>query len=238
VAYPGTTVEALNGVVNVCLHSHTWDMADASGQARTPRPRNSQATRDQLLRAAMRRFTVLGYDRTTARDVAADAGVNVALINRYFGSKDGLFAEVMRESAHSLEQIRQPQPASVVDAVISQLEPDAWPEFGNEHPLVLLLRDIGGHERTDELRRRSLDAVVEQMVEQSYPDQTSPSPDATLRAELVLALMAGVLTLRAARPGSELAVVDKEVLREILEHATASILEPESARPDPPHRAP
>jgi AcrR family transcriptional regulator len=202
-------------------------MADAARRAGGPRVRNAEATRADLLRAAMRRFTVLGYERTTARDIAADAGVNVALISRYFGSKDGLFEAVMRESANSLEQFRAAQPAGLVDAVLSQLGPDQWPEFGHEHPLVLLLRDIGKDERIAELRRLSLHSAITQLIAQTAPappTPASPSRDATVRAELALALIAGVLTLRAALPDSELAVADKDRLRLALEHAITAIL--------------
>jgi AcrR family transcriptional regulator len=199
-------------------------MAEAVKREATARPRNSEVTRADLLHAAMRRFTVLGYERTTARDVAADAGVNVSLINRYFGSKDGLFTAVMQESANSLEQFRTSQPGSLIDSMLGRLEPDAWPEFGGEHPLLLLLREVGEDERVGQLRRRSLDAVITKLVEQTDPDQVSPPHDGRLRAELVLALVAGVLTLRAALPDSELALTDGERLRAALERVTASIL--------------
>ena len=55
------------------------------------RRRDAAATRQELLQAARSRFIRLGYDRTTLRDVAADVGVNLALIKRYFDSKEGLF---------------------------------------------------------------------------------------------------------------------------------------------------
>ena len=48
-------------------------------------------TRTAILAAARAQFTATGYDGTGLRAIAARAGVNVALINRYFGSKDGLF---------------------------------------------------------------------------------------------------------------------------------------------------
>ena len=46
-----------------------------NGEERPVRRRNPQATRDRLLAAARRRFAGLGYERTTLRDVAADADV-------------------------------------------------------------------------------------------------------------------------------------------------------------------
>jgi AcrR family transcriptional regulator len=57
--------------------------------------RDAEATQARLLMAARRHFASNGYDRTTVRDIAAEAGVNVALINRYFGSKDELFARAV-----------------------------------------------------------------------------------------------------------------------------------------------
>lgn len=56
------------------------------------RPRSSPATRAAILAAARARFSAEGYERTTLRTIAADAGVDAALIIRYFGSKEGLFA--------------------------------------------------------------------------------------------------------------------------------------------------
>ncbi|MFY0406171.1 TetR family transcriptional regulator [Solicola sp. PLA-1-18] len=56
-------------------------------------PRSAAATRARVLDAARTRFGADGYERTTIRAVAADAGIDPALVMRHFGSKDGLFAE-------------------------------------------------------------------------------------------------------------------------------------------------
>ncbi|KQS56890.1 TetR family transcriptional regulator [Geodermatophilus sp. Leaf369] len=55
------------------------------------RPRDAAATEQALLDAARARFATDGFDRTTIRAVAADVGVDAALVIRYFGSKQGLF---------------------------------------------------------------------------------------------------------------------------------------------------
>jgi AcrR family transcriptional regulator len=57
--------------------------------------RDSEATRGRLLAAARTHFAEQGFERTSLRSVAAAAGVNVALINRYFGSKEELFAQAV-----------------------------------------------------------------------------------------------------------------------------------------------
>ncbi|MEH6834449.1 MULTISPECIES: TetR family transcriptional regulator [Falsihalocynthiibacter] len=69
-----------------------------------PRKRNANATQEAILVAARRVFTDNGYDGAGLREIAGVAGVNVALINRYFGSKDGLFKAAIIEHLH-LEEI-------------------------------------------------------------------------------------------------------------------------------------
>lgn len=56
-----------------------------------PRKRNADATKEAILVAARQVFTDNGFDGAGLREIASLAGVNVALINRYFGSKDKLF---------------------------------------------------------------------------------------------------------------------------------------------------
>ena len=54
----------------------------------------SDRTRDAILGAAQKLFAREGYERTTVRDIAAIAEIDPALVIRYFGSKDALFARV------------------------------------------------------------------------------------------------------------------------------------------------
>jgi AcrR family transcriptional regulator len=57
-----------------------------------PKPRRGDATRAAILSAARERFASDGYERATIRAIAADAGIDPALVMRYFGNKEGLFA--------------------------------------------------------------------------------------------------------------------------------------------------
>ena len=70
-------------------------MREPRAKASPRRRRDAAATREAILQAATRRFTTEGYQRAGAREIAADAGVTAALVNRYFGSKEKLFAEVI-----------------------------------------------------------------------------------------------------------------------------------------------
>lgn len=62
-----------------------------------PRGRRPGAstTRAALIEAARRRFAESGYDATTIRAIASDAGVDPALAIHYFGTKRELFREAL-----------------------------------------------------------------------------------------------------------------------------------------------
>jgi AcrR family transcriptional regulator len=57
-------------------------------RGRRPGP---SGTREAITQAARRQFSDLGYDRASIRSVAAEAGVDPALVVHYFGSKQRLF---------------------------------------------------------------------------------------------------------------------------------------------------
>jgi AcrR family transcriptional regulator len=57
-----------------------------------PRLSKSERTRAAILDAAKVQFAELGYERTTVREIAARAGIDAAMVIRYFGSKEALFA--------------------------------------------------------------------------------------------------------------------------------------------------
>jgi AcrR family transcriptional regulator len=54
--------------------------------------RSSEQTKKAILAAARERFGAAGYDGATIRAIAADAGIDPAMVIRYYGSKDKLFA--------------------------------------------------------------------------------------------------------------------------------------------------
>ena len=67
-------------------------------QPRATRRRDAEATRAAILAAAKIHFARSGYEGAYLRDIAIDAGADAALINRYFGGKEGLFAAVLKDS--------------------------------------------------------------------------------------------------------------------------------------------
>lgn len=53
--------------------------------------------RQAILDAAEKLFCETGYEGTSTRQIAKESGANMAMINYYFGSKEGVFVEIMNE---------------------------------------------------------------------------------------------------------------------------------------------
>lgn len=51
--------------------------------------------RTSIIEAAEKLFSELGYEGTSTRQIARESGANMAMINYYFGSKEGVFMEIM-----------------------------------------------------------------------------------------------------------------------------------------------
>ena len=70
-------------------------MSSERSVKRSGRRPGPSTTREEIAEAARRQFAELGYDRATLRGIAGEAGVDAALVVRFYGSKDALFREVM-----------------------------------------------------------------------------------------------------------------------------------------------
>lgn len=60
------------------------------------------STEEKIIEAARKVFTEKGYAATRTRDIAEEAGLNLALLNYYFRSKEKLFSLVMAEKIGQL----------------------------------------------------------------------------------------------------------------------------------------
>ena len=64
------------------------------------------STEEKIKAAASKLFTEKGFDAVRTRDIAEEAGINLALLNYYFRSKEKLFELIMRENFHQfIEQL-------------------------------------------------------------------------------------------------------------------------------------
>jgi AcrR family transcriptional regulator len=88
---------------------------------KTPKRRSGRrpgdsGTREAIKAAALEHFALLGYERTTIRSIASQAGVDPALVMHYFGSKEQLFDAAMDMSMDVpavLDQLTSGDPAEI-----------------------------------------------------------------------------------------------------------------------------
>ncbi|HEY0837482.1 MAG TPA: TetR family transcriptional regulator [Azospirillum sp.] len=73
------------------------------------------SSRDVLLQTALDFFSTRGFNGTSIRDIANALGVSVSNIYHYFGSKEGLWLEIMEYSVKTLPQRLESALADITD---------------------------------------------------------------------------------------------------------------------------
>jgi AcrR family transcriptional regulator len=188
------------------------------------RSRDAASTRQLLIQAGRRRFAQDGYSDTKVRDVASDAGVNVALINRYFVSKEGLFEACIAEVGEELggSAPRETNLDEMVRSIINQL-----PGNGQVSDQLLLLLRSSGDERADQIRnnifrsfaRRIADAVGQ------HP-HGAENREALLRAQMALSTGLGLILLRTLTSMEPFSSASDDEIRGPLSDALRALLLP------------
>lgn len=165
------------------------------------RRRDSAASREALLDAAVELFAERGYDRTTVRDIAGRAGVNQALLFRYFGSKEALFAAVVaREGRDKLAAGPENELFARILRAVLDVSHTAHPD----NALRIMLRSSGEDVAASEIRKELTEDYVRVLA------GLTDSPDGDLRAQLVLAWIVGIDLLRSVSVTPPLADTDPE----------------------------
>jgi AcrR family transcriptional regulator len=191
--------------------------------------RDADNTRQLLLRSARKHFARDGYTATTVRDIATDAGVNVALINRYFVSKEGLFEACLSHAAESLRG--DDAPATTVEqlaqSIVSQLVGEPT---GERQLLLLLLLRSSGDQRADQIRRSTLETFAERIAVAAGWSTASVDGDRLLlAAQIVLSTALGIALLSSSTGLEPLtSASDEDLYRPLVEVFRALL--PELAR--------
>ena len=63
--------------------------------------------KDHILDVAEKVFSDLGFDGASTRTISGEAGVNMAMLNYYFGSKEGLFLAIFERKIASFQTLLQ-----------------------------------------------------------------------------------------------------------------------------------
>jgi AcrR family transcriptional regulator len=67
--------------------------------------KSGESAEEKIVEAARKLFTEKGYHAIKTRDIAKEAGINLALLNYYFRSKEKLFELVVKENITQFMQV-------------------------------------------------------------------------------------------------------------------------------------
>jgi AcrR family transcriptional regulator len=147
------------------------------------RPRRSDATRSAILAAARERFASDGYERATIRAIAADAGIDPAMVMRYYGTKEKLFA------ATAEFDLRLPDPRTLPRDQIGALAVTIFLErWESDDTLMALLRAGVTNEAAAERLRGIFATQVAPAVAAVVPDRSEMATRSGLVASQLLGL--------------------------------------------------
>jgi AcrR family transcriptional regulator len=149
----------------------------------------SRPARDAILRAARDEFAAVGFDRSTVRSVAATAKVDPAMVIRYYGSKEGLFADAVDVD------LALPAPGTGADLgrLLGRHFVDLWEGSRSDGTLQILLRSVSASPQIAE-RIRSVFADQVAAWVRSAPGLTAD--DSNLRAARVATYVLGTALCR------------------------------------------
>jgi AcrR family transcriptional regulator len=184
----------------------------------TGRAKNGAATREAMLASARRRFLEESYENVGLRDIARDAGVDVALVGRYFGSKEELFKQVLRGARGEL--FEPGIAAAELPALLATLATEKDCSERREHldRLLIILRSASSP-RASELVRDAFRADVLDPIA-----RVLGGPDGELRASLALAILMGTTILGTIMCVEPLSGGDQALLREKLKSLLGAAL--------------
>jgi AcrR family transcriptional regulator len=164
--------------------------------ARPTRPRNAAATRQAILASARLAFTHSGYDQVGVREIAEGAGVTAMLVNRYFGSKEQLYTEVVQATMATPGILTGEVTAAIRDlvalsrdiaaALVAQTSPEGAPLDG----FLIMLRS-SSNERSAEIWREQIEVHYQKNLTGLLSGELAAE-----RAALILALIAGFQVMR------------------------------------------
>lgn len=155
---------------------------------RTGRRAGASGTREVILGAARARFVASGFQGATIRSIAADAGVDPALVLHFFGTKEALFREAVQLPINpadrlraALEDDRESAGATLVGFLV-----DAWESEDTNRTLLAMVRSAVTEEAAARMIREQVVGAVAQTLQAFGVDR------AEYRAALVATQMAGL----------------------------------------------
>lgn len=165
-----------------------------SEAGRTGRWRTGQQNKQRIIEAAREHFMRDGYEQATVRRIAANAGVDVAMVYYFFGNKEGLFsAAVLDVPEHPLHQLAMllDEGRDQIGARLVRHFVQRWDKGTMFDPLLTVWRSAAIQPLARKLLRDTLAGPVAERLSTEFGVD-----DAVLRVELVTVHLLGLAFAR------------------------------------------
>lgn len=188
---------------------------DDAAPGATRRRNDAQASRRALLEAAAALFDERGYQGATVRDIGERAGVDAALIARYFGGKEGLYLAALQETE------RPPLPTDPYAVFATFLGKSD--EDGSNNPICrAMVSPSLSPELRDQVGALMARRVTGPLAERLRREGVSES---RLRAELLVAVALGVTLTRSSGTLTALADASLDEIHAVLDPLVGALVE-------------
>jgi AcrR family transcriptional regulator len=164
------------------------------GSARRGRRGGATESRDHIIAAARTLFAEHGFEGTSLRLIAREAGVDPAMIHHFFKGKDELFAlsvALPADPAQVLDGVDRHDPEHRAEAIVRAVL-RLW-ESPAQHSLVAFLRGTIGSKAKTLLLREMVTRTIISRIMAGVP---GPQEEVVLRGNLVATQMVGLMLVR------------------------------------------
>ncbi len=168
-------------------------MTTNSDRKRPGRPPGTSDTRDRILSSAREQFARNGIDNTSIRAIAAEAGVDPALVHHYFGTKTQLFAAAIHIPIDPMAIIGplREVPVDQIGRVLPSLLLPLWDSEMGKGFIATLRSILGGSDVS--LIRSFLQDVITAEVGSRVDD---PPGSGRVRVQFVASQLVGIVMAR------------------------------------------
>ena len=134
-----------------------------------------QSTEEKIITAARKLFTQKGFSATRTRDIAEEAGINLALLNYYFRSKQNLFQIIIEEKFNVLFGMIGPilsdKEISLEDKISTLVASYTDMLLGNEDLPLFVLSEIKSNEFILEKVKQNAELLSQPVIENQLKER-------------------------------------------------------------------
>jgi len=182
---------------------------------RAGRPRDAAASKDALLQAAQTLFGQQGFEGTTIREIGERAGVDAALIARYFGSKADLYIAAVAAEGADGTPVEYAGLEQIADVMVTQAD---------QRGPGPILQAIARSDTSAEIRHAALDHVARRLAGPLVATMSARGVDRPqLRAQVAVSALVGVSLGRSLGWFEDIGSVPRDELVALIVDALSAI---------------